>query len=136
MSWLRTALLYLLAAVMIGAGIMHFVAPGFYVALIPPSWPARLAAVHISGVAEILLGVLVVVPRTRRLAAWGLIALFIAVFPANIYHAISGGLTHPDLPASMADPTTAWLRLPFQFVFIAWAWMFTREPRSASSPGA
>lgn len=131
MSRVRTVLLFLLAAVMIGAGVMHFIVPGFYVALIPPSWPARLAAVYISGVAEILLGVLVVIPRTRRLAAWGLIALFIAVFPANIYHAISGGLTDPDLPASMANPTNAWLRLPFQAVFIAWAWMFTRKSRHA-----
>ena len=57
-----------------------------------------------------------------------IIALLIAVYPANIYHAVSGGIDHPALPAAMADPTVAYLRLPFQFVFIAWAWWFARSP--------
>lgn len=133
MSIVRRVLMWLLAAFMIGAGIMHFVNPSFYVALIPPSWPARLAAVYVSGVAEIALGVLLVIPRYRRLAAWGIIALLIAVFPANVYHAMSGGLSDPDLPGSMASPVTAWLRLPFQGLFIAWAWLFTRPPTGPSA---
>jgi len=131
MAKVRIALLWLLALGMIVAGILHFVRPAFYVALIPPSWPLRLAAVYISGVAEIVGGALLLVPACRRLAAWGIIALLIAVFPANLYHAVSGGLSHPDLPAFMADATGAWLRLPLQLVFIAWAWMFTRRPTSS-----
>jgi uncharacterized membrane protein len=117
---------WVLALVMIGAGVMHFVRPAFYVALIPPSWPLRLAAVYISGAAEIALGAGLLIPRWRRWAAWGIIALLVAVFPANIYHAASGGLTHPDLPAFMANATAAWLRLPVQFVLLAWAWRLTR----------
>lgn len=105
---------------------MHFVRPAFYVALMPPFLPAPLVLVYLSGVAEIAVGLGLLIPRYRRLAAWGLIATLIAVFPANIYHASSGGLSDPALPASFADPTLAWARLPFQIVFIAWAWWYTR----------
>jgi uncharacterized membrane protein len=105
---------------------MHFVRPAMYAALIPPFFPAPLALVYISGVFEIAFGALLLIPHYRRLAAWGIVATLVAVYPANIYHAASGGLSHPDLPPAMASATVAWLRLPFQFLFIAWAWWFTR----------
>ena len=122
----RTVSLVALSAFLIGSGIMHFLRPAMYVALIPPFFPAPLALVYLSGLAELALGGLVLIPRLRRWAAWGIIALLIAVFPANLYHALSGGLTDPALPAVFASSTVAWLRLPFQAVFIAWAWVFTR----------
>ena len=80
----------------------------------------------LSGVFEILLGIFLVIPRFTRFAAWGIIALLIAVFPANIYLA-----SHPELMPDVS-PTFHLLRLPFQAIFIAWAWWFTRrEVRNA-----
>ena len=111
---------FLLGLFFISAGVMHFIRPGFYLKLMPPYLPWPLGLVYVSGVAEILLGLLVVIPKYTRLAAWGLIALLIAVFPANLYVAMN--------PQAMPDvnPRSLWIRLPFQLVFIAWAWWFTR----------
>jgi uncharacterized membrane protein len=119
-----------LAVFFTGAGVLHFVIPAFYAALIPPQLPEPRLLVYLSGMAEIGCGLLLLVPRFTRLAAWGIFATLIAVYPANIYHAVSGGLDHPDLPASFANPVGAWLRLPVQLVFLAWAYRFTR-PRFA-----
>jgi uncharacterized membrane protein len=102
----------------IGAGANHFRSPGFYQQIIPPSFPSPHALVVISGVAEIAGGGGLLVRRLRPAAAWGLIALLIAVFPANLYMAI-----HGDKFADLHLPT--WLfvaRLPLQAVFIAWVW--------------
>ncbi len=114
---------YLLGIFFVGAGVMHFVKPDFYLKLMPPYLPWHLGLVYVSGVAEILLGLLVVIPKYTRLAAWGLIALLLAVFPANLYVAMNP-LALPDV-----NPRSLWIRLPFQLVFIAWAWWFTRVER-------
>ena len=129
MSWIKAVAKWLLALFFVSAGAMHFVRPAPYVALVPPFLPAPLFLVYASGVAELVFGVLLVVPRFQRVAAWGIIATLVAVFPANLYHAFSGGLVHPDLSPAFANPTIAWARLPFQFLFIAWAWWFTRPER-------
>lgn len=121
MTILKTILKYLLCLFFVGAGVMHFVRPEFYLKIMPPYLPWHLGLVYLSGVAEIALGLLVVIPKYTRLAAWGLIALLLAVFPANIYLA-----THPELMPN-ASPTVHLMRLPFQLVFIAWAWWFTRR---------
>lgn len=126
MSTIKRVFLYLLCAFMTVAGVNHFVNPAVYVALIPPFFPAPEFLNYASGAAEIVCGLGLLWPRYRRLAAWGVIAVLIAVYPANIYHAVSGGLSHPDLPESFANPTLAWARLPVQLVFLAWAWWFTR----------
>ena len=122
MSKIKTFMKYLLGVFFVGAGVMHFVNPGFYLKLMPPYLPWHLGLVYLSGIFEIVLGILVVIPKYTRLAAWGLIALLIAVFPANIYLAMN-----PHLMPN-ASPTTHLMRLPFQLVFIAWAWWFTRPP--------
>ena len=111
----------LLAVLMVFAGAMHFVAPKAYVRIMPKSLPAPLALVWISGVCEIALGAGLLVPATQRLAAWGLIALFIAVFPANVNMAMN------RIPLGRLPPKPAllWGRLPLQLVLIAWAWHFT-----------
>lgn len=121
MSKLKTVLLYLLGFFYIFAGVMHFVRPEFYLKMMPPYLPWHLPLVYVSGVCEVGLGILVLIPKYRRLAAWGLIALLVAVFPANIYLAMN-----PQLMPE-ASPTTHLLRLPFQLVFIAWAWWYTRR---------
>src|SRR5450432_901161 len=82
---IRTISKYLLALFMVGAGTMHFINPDFYLKIMPPYLPLHLALVYLSGFFEIALGVLILVPRFSRVAAWGIIALLIAVFPANIY---------------------------------------------------
>ena len=120
MSKIKTFMKYLLGVFFVGAGVMHFVNPGFYLKLMPPYLPWHLGLVYLSGIFEIVLGILVVIPKYTRLAAWGLIALLIAVFPANIYLAMN-----PHLMPN-ASPTTHLMRLPFQLLFIAWAWWFTR----------
>ncbi|MBP7284812.1 MAG: DoxX-like family protein [Leptospiraceae bacterium] len=116
---IKIILLYIMALLFISAGTMHFTKTVFFLKIVPPFLPWRKALVYISGVAEILLGIGLVPEATRSLAAWGLVALLIAVFPANIYHFTSKG-------AGMKIPT--WLlavRLPIQFVLIAWAWWYT-----------
>ncbi len=110
---------YLLAIFMVVAGIMHFVNPTFYVTIMPPYLPFHLELVYLSGFFEVALGAFLLVPRFSRLAAWGIIALLIAVFPANIHL-----YQHQELlPAS---PLVHLLRLPLQGVFLLWAYWHTR----------
>ena len=119
---LELAALYLLAFAMVAIGILHFVRPKPFVRIVPKYLPAPLALVYISGFFEILGGLGLLIPGTRSWAAWGLIALYIAVFPANVYM-----LTH-DISLDPRNPIprwALWLRLPFQLVFIAWAYWFT-----------
>ena len=126
----RRLLLVPMAAFYVFAGVMHFVNPDFYLQLMPPYLPWHLGLVYASGVAEILLGLLLLVPATRVLAAWGVVALLIAVFPANLHVALNG-IVLQGLPEWMPPATTTanWVRLPFQAVLIWWAWLYTRpEP--------
>lgn len=120
----KSVLKWLLAAVMVLAGANHFRVPEAYAAMMPPQLPAPDALVLISGVFEILGGIGLLVPRTQRFAAWGLIALFIAVFPANLHMAVH----HLSPPGTSLPAWVLWARLPFQIVFIGWAWMLTRPP--------
>ncbi len=126
MTTLRAVMRWLLAGLFVAAGVMHFVRPQFYVSAMPPYLPWHLELVYASGVCEVVLGVLLLVPRTRRLAAWGLVALLVAVFPANVHMALNPDL-FPTIP-----PAVLWARLPLQAVFIAWAWWFTKR----GAPGA
>ena len=108
------------------AGVNHFVSPDFYVPMMPPYLPGHLGLVYLSGVFEILGGILVLVPRVRAMAGWGLVALLLAIFPANIHMVLS--------PELFPDMSTGALygRLPFQAVFLAWAYWATR-PEVAES---
>ena len=89
----------------------------------PPILPFPLALVWISGAFELMLGVLLLFNRFTILAAWGFIALLIAIFPANIYMAWQPNL-FPNIPQWVL-----WGRLPLQGLFIVWAYAFTRKPR-------
>lgn len=133
MRIVRGALLVLMALFYVGAGISHFTQTAFFAEIVPPFLPAPLALVYISGIAEILLGIAVLVPATRQIAAWGIIALLIAVYPANINMALTNQqLQHA--PGWMGQPTLLglWMRLPVQFILMAWAWWYTRpEPAAA-----
>jgi uncharacterized membrane protein len=119
---LKLAALLVLAIAMISVGVLHFVTPKPFVRIVPKFYPAPLALVYISGFFEILGGVGLLIPETRAWAAWGLIALYIAVFPANIYMFTHNVSLNPKKPI----PRWALLaRLPFQFLFMAWAYWFT-----------
>ncbi len=114
----------LLAVLFMIAGIAHFVAPDFFVAIVPPYLPAPELLVAASGVAELVLGAMLLVPAWSRVAAWLLIALLVAVFPANLYMAMNPHLFAP-IPAALL-----WLRLPLQGALIAWTYRFTRPSPS------
>ena len=129
MPRLKPALRLLLAVAMVAVGVLHFVHPAGFVRIVPPYLPAPLALVLISGAAEILGGLGLLIPRTRRLAAFGLIALYVAVFPANVHMALHQ-LPLGDAPAS---PLVLWLRLPFQALFIAWAYWLSRPDPPAQA---
>jgi len=86
----------------------------------PPYLPAHLALVYVSGVFEILGGIGVLVPRVRSMAGWGLVALLVAVFPANLHMAM-----HPELFPGFSSGAL-YARLPFQLFFLWWAWWATR----------
>jgi len=114
---LRPALRWVLAVFFVAAGANHFRAPALYLGMMPPwlPWPALLNVV--AGAAEILGGLGLLVAPVRRLAGWWLIALLIAVFPANVHVALQG-----RMPGLDVSPLTLWLRLPFQALFIAGVW--------------
>lgn len=111
--------LYVMSFLYVVAGILHFVRPQTYLRIMPPSIPAPLTMVHLSGVAELVLGLALLVPSLRSWAAWGIILLLIAVFPANWYMATSGKFA--SIPAWIL-----WARLPLQGVLIYWAYTFTQ----------
>jgi uncharacterized membrane protein len=101
------------------AGVNHFWDEAFYVRLMPPYVPAHTLMVQLSGLAEIALGVGVMLPPTRRWAAFGVIVLLIAVFPANVHVALNNVAIFED---AAPMPLVNWIRLPVQLVFIFWAW--------------
>jgi uncharacterized membrane protein len=114
----------LLSTLFLAAGALHFIAPRLYLRIVPPGLPAPLALVYISGAAEILGAIGLLVPAARSYAAWGLVVLLIAVLPANIYMATA----HLAAPGIMGQSWTQWLRIPLQIPLIYWAWLYTRKP--------
>jgi uncharacterized membrane protein len=105
---------------MVAAGTMHFVKPDFYLKIMPPYLPLHRELVYLSGFFEMALGLSLLISRLSRFAAWGIIALLIAVFPANIYV-----YQHPDVIS--ISPIVGLLRLPLQGVFILWAYWHTKR---------
>ena len=122
MKWLKLASLVLLAFFYVVAGINHFANPDFYRPMMPPVLPAHDLLIWVAGLAELTLGVGVLIPDTRRWAAWGIIALLIAIVPANIYIAVH------DIPlggGSEGAGALNWARVAFQPVLMLWAWWYT-----------
>lgn len=110
----------LLGAMFIGSGLFHMIKPAVYLPMMPDYLPFHLELIYLSGVIEIILGAAFFVARFRKPAAWGMIALLIAVFPANI-HMFLHAERFPDIPYF-----AHLVRLPMQAVFIWWAWLYTR----------
>ena len=127
----RRIALLLLSVFFIFAGVGHFSNTEFYLAIMPPYLPAHLQLVYLSGIFEILGGLGVLPARSRRWTGWGLVALLIAVYPANVHMVV-----HPE--EFVAAGTSLWAlyaRLPLQFVAIAWVLWATRDERSQSVVG-
>ena len=120
---------WVLAALFITGGIGHFVATDVYLKIMPPYLPFPRALVLLSGVFEVVLGLLLLVPATSRFAAWGLIALLVAVFPANYFM-----FQHPE--RFSVSPAWLMLRLPLQGLLIYWAYIHTRPRDRRSPPGS
>jgi uncharacterized membrane protein len=117
-----------LATIMIGIGTLHFLLPGPFVSIVPAWLPAPYALVIVSGFFEILGGVGLLIPRVRRAASYGLVALYVAVFPANVNMVV-----HPELGRGIPE-WSLWARLPLQVVLIAWAlWVGAEATTSAES---
>ena len=127
-----------LSVLMVFAGVMHFVRPAPFIDIVPDYLPAPRTLVYLSGIAEILGGLGILLPATRRLAAYGLVALFVCVFPANVHMAVHDitPTGAPDLPDWLP-----WARLPLQLLFIYWALVVARmtpdnrSPRTAQTAG-
>jgi len=109
----------LLALFLIYAGVKHFLTPEFYEPFVPAFLPAKTVIVYLSGVVEIVLGVLLFVPKYTKKAATGVIVLMLIFLPVHIWDVFS------DTPA-IGSHTAAMIRVPFQFVFIAWAYAVKR----------
>lgn len=123
MGKLKSISLYCMSALYVTTGITHFVMPGFYLPIMPPYLPWHIKLIYLSGACEALFGILLLPPKTRRIASWLLIALLIAVFPANIQMTINyANENNPDLWISI-------IRLPIQILLIWWAWLFTKKDK-------
>ena len=123
---IATVLRCLMAAFYVAAGLNHFLRPDVYLPMMPPYLPAHRELVLLSGVAEVGLGIAVLIRPLRRASAWGLIALLVAIFPANVHIALH------DVPLFGRNEGFGiwnWVRLPFQGLLIAWAWWYTRDDR-------
>jgi uncharacterized membrane protein len=122
MTWSRRTL----AAFFTFTGVMHFRTPRAYEAMMPPYIPLHKEAVAVSGVAEIVGGVAVLHPSSRRLGRWWLLALLLAVFPANVHMAL-----HPEQVGGFvlkkAPRWLLWARLPLQPLAMLWVWRATRD---------
>ena len=126
MNTIKTVTRFIFGNFFIGAGLWHFAHPEFYLKIMPPYLPWHLALVYVSGVFEFVLGEMLLFRPTMRLAAWGLILLLIAVFPANIY-------VYQHQEVVPAPPIVHLLRLPLQGVLIVWAFWYTRPERRPAS---
>lgn len=114
---LQTLSLYTLAAMFTAAGIAHFVKPGFFVRIVPTYLPAARLLVYASGVFEIAGGVGVLIPSVQVYAGWGLIVMLAAFLPVHTYMARDPDGKFAGLPSWML-----WLRIPMQFVIMAWVY--------------
>jgi len=110
------------------AGIMHFAGPEFFNDIVPP-WlpPSQSFWTYLSGVAEIVIAVLLLRPSTRRLGALAAVWLFIGVYPANIY--MAWDWRNEEISRQLV----AYGRLPFQFLFIWVALRIARANPNASA---
>jgi uncharacterized membrane protein len=112
----------LVASLFFITGTLHFALTGFFARIVPPQLPDPILLVQVSGICELLGAAGLLIPPVRAAAVYGLIALLVAVLPANIYMAIDSRDFH-----TLAPPEILWLRLPLQFAIIAWVYSVKRD---------
>ena len=115
--------IYAMSAFYIWVGIKHFIDPHWFIQIMPPYLPFHLELVYLSGIFEIVLGVMLVFESTRSIAGWGIILLLIAVFPANIYLAFN---KEPQQLLGISAFAASWVRLPIQGILIAFAYWHSK----------
>ncbi|MDA9951555.1 hypothetical protein N9D31_03160 [Oligoflexaceae bacterium] len=120
MERFRKISLVVMALLYSAAGVNHFISPEFYRPMMPAYLPWHDFLIYLSGAIEIVFGVSLFFEKTRTLAAWGIILLLIAVFPAHI-HMYQNPQLFPEI-----DGQLLFWRMPFQLVFIGWAYSHTR----------
>lgn len=125
-----------LVLLMAGSGVMHLRKPELYLPIVPRVLGDPAPYVFWSGVAELAVAGLLVVPATRRAGAWATVAILVAVFPANVQMALDG--PRPGGGWFAGSEAMLWLRLPLQPLLVWWAWTFARRARQGPnrSPGA
>jgi uncharacterized membrane protein len=126
MKRVKEVLRWIYGALFALAGVNHFAHTDFYVSIMPPYLPWHLALVYVSGACGVALGIALLFRRMERLAAWGMMALIIAVTPAHVHMAIHAEL-YPQF-----SPTGLWVRLPLQIVLVAWAYWYTQPGRGVN----
>ncbi|MEK7794360.1 MAG: DoxX family membrane protein [Candidatus Hydrogenedentota bacterium] len=124
----RTVLRYLLAVFFVGGGINHFRIPAWYVNLMPPYMPLHEELVWLSGVTEVIAGVMVAVPAWSRWGGWFVIAHLIAFMPVHIHMAVN-----PERYTDMGPPGAMYFRIVLQGVFVVWAWWAAAARTGAAS---
>jgi len=119
---------YLLGIIYIAAGVYHFVNPAFYTPLIPPYFQGFASAATINliaGIAEVLLGIGVLTPQSRKMACYGIIAMLVAFIPSHWYMIQQGNFT---LGFVTITPTIAWLRLLVVHpILMLWPWWIAQQ---------
>jgi uncharacterized membrane protein len=122
----RSVVRVVMAVLMIAIGVLHFVQPSGFVKIVPQWLSNPLLLVQVSGFFEVLGGAGLLVPRVRRAAGFGLVALYVCVFPANINMVV-----HPELGGGI-PVWLLWARLPFQILFILAALWVSKPPAQAA----
>ena len=124
-SKLKKVGLYLMAFLYLIAGVYHFISPESYLPIIPEYIPNHELINTLAGIAEIILGIGLLIPKTRKVSAWGVMLMLIAFIPAHVYFiqigsCIDGGICAPEW--------VGWIRLVvIQPLLMAWAWIYTKD---------
>ena len=123
MTYVKAGFRFLFAGILVFAGVSHFTNTAFFTPMLDGFLPFPLELVYLSGIAEIACGLLLAIPRTSQWGGWAVIALMLAVFPANVRMALE-----PELFAQYGTATAMYVRLPLQAIPILWAFWYTRKP--------
>ncbi len=123
MKYIKLFTIYFMSIAYTYVGIRHFIDPDFFLAIMPNYFSLHLFFVYLTGLMEVVFGVLLVFKKTRKIAAYGLIVLLVIVFPANIH------LVHSELSQSILDVTKeqSIIRLPFQGLFLLLAYWHSKN---------
>ncbi|MDO9181267.1 MAG: hypothetical protein Q7U04_02610 [Bacteriovorax sp.] len=125
---LKKMALYFTAIFFIAAGARHFMMPEFYMLMMPNFLPIPLALIYLSGFLKILGGIGLMNLNTRVLSAWLLMLVLLVALPGHVYL----WTNNIELPDKFHPSWLLLLRIPLQFLLIAWMYMFSKNPKAYS----